>query len=246
MPKSPTTVFKTKNGVRIKIDREDLVKIRQHEWRSQSYGGKILIWTTIDGETVYLHRWLADVRPNRNVKFRDGNSLNCSKENFHVNDDERSSVFRTCVNCGADFKASVYPLPGGQQYIPETCRGGCRGRVSSSKRPPRRTLMDDLLLNIDTSAGPTACWPWKRAKNEKGYGIVWDPKKKKNIRVHRAVYEKLRGNIPEGKLLRHNCDNPPCANFFHTLPGTPKENSQDAKERGRLDRRRKGGNRSAS
>lgn len=51
--------------------------------------------------------------------------------------------------------------------------------------------------------------------------------------AHREVYLRLVGPIPDGLLIRHSCDNPPCVNPAHLLPGTVADNSADMVERNR-------------
>lgn len=89
---------------------------------------------------------------------------------------------------------------------------------------------------VDQSGGPDACWPWMGARKPKGYGnfcTVRTPPK--TVLAHRYAYEQTHGPIPEGLVLRHRCDNPPCCNPAHLLPGTGAENTQDAIERGLFD-----------
>lgn len=45
--------------------------------------------------------------------------------------------------------------------------------------------------------------------------------------LHRIVYEYFVGQIPEGKVLMHSCDNPKCVNPEHLSPGEPWENIYD-------------------
>ena len=52
-------------------------------------------------------------------------------------------------------------------------------------------------------------------------------------RVHRHVYRKFKGNIPEGKVVRHKCDNRLCCNPDHLEIGTHADNARDRVERGR-------------
>jgi hypothetical protein len=51
--------------------------------------------------------------------------------------------------------------------------------------------------------------------------------------AHRYIYELNYGEIPEGMIVRHKCDNPPCINIEHLEIGTPKENMMDMVERNR-------------
>ncbi|GGF73087.1 hypothetical protein GCM10010912_17860 [Paenibacillus albidus] len=52
-------------------------------------------------------------------------------------------------------------------------------------------------------------------------------------RAHRFVYQECFGEIPDGLVVRHKCDNPSCINPEHLELGTPKENMHDAIQRKR-------------
>jgi hypothetical protein len=54
----------------------------------------------------------------------------------------------------------------------------------------------------------------------------------------RLVMELVHGKIPEGQLVLHRCDNPPCLNPAHLFFGTHKENVQDAMLKGRMNKKR--------
>lgn len=55
----------------------------------------------------------------------------------------------------------------------------------------------------------------------------------KQVLVHRVAWVATYGFIPDGKILRHKCDNPRCINPAHLEPGTHKQNTNDMMERGR-------------
>lgn len=82
---------------------------------------------------------------------------------------------------------------------------------------------------------PDVCWPWLGTKMAGGYGLFDRRKGGQRIcvRSHRLAYTLMRGSIPEGEIIRHECDNPPCCNPFHLKTGLPKDNSNDMIERGR-------------
>ena len=51
--------------------------------------------------------------------------------------------------------------------------------------------------------------------------------------AHRWIWEKIHGPLAAGLIVRHTCDNPPCVNLAHLLPGTYKDNTADMDRRGR-------------
>lgn len=79
------------------------------------------------------------------------------------------------------------------------------------------------------------CWEWQGKISKDGYGSFQETVsgKKTEIRAHRRSYEIFKGEIPEGMLVCHTCDNPACCNPEHLWLGTPKDNTQDCIKKGR-------------
>lgn len=70
---------------------------------------------------------------------------------------------------------------------------------------------------------PNGCWEWTAGLFKKdGYGQFHNPGGS-NL-AHRAMYELVKGPVPEGLHLDHLCRNRKCVNPDHLEPVTCKEN----------------------
>jgi hypothetical protein len=70
----------------------------------------------------------------------------------------------------------------------------------------------------------TGCLVWTGAKTEDGYGQVYVPGVGTRS-VHRVVYEKFNGPIPEGLQVDHLCRNPACSAIAHLEVVSPRLNT---------------------
>jgi hypothetical protein len=81
-------------------------------------------------------------------------------------------------------------------------------------------------------AGDDDCWLWTLGKDGKGYGGIGI--QGRSLRCHKIAYLLVKGDIPAGLQVRHECDNPPCCNPAHLILGTHKQNMEDMAARGRV------------
>lgn len=105
---------------------------------------------------------------------------------------------------------------------------------------PAHTLPDTLENRFNylvDKNGPTQehmdtpCWKWKGYVTPSGYGKL--SYRNKNLPAHRASMILAHGEIPDGKIVCHHCDNPPCTNPSHLYFGTGSDNAADNINRGR-------------
>jgi hypothetical protein len=96
-----------------------------------------------------------------------------------------------------------------------------------------RRAADFPLRRFESSFTVTpACWLWNAEIGISGYGRFWA--KGRKYRAHRFSYETYKGEIPEGLLVLHSCDNPRCVNPDHLRVGTNYDNCQDKIARNRF------------
>lgn len=92
-----------------------------------------------------------------------------------------------------------------------------------------RTAESLLEASVSTSRG---CQEWTRYRDRDGYGRIRF-RGKSSCAVTRALWELTHGPIPDGMVVMHACDNPPCINPEHLLLGTPQDNVADKIKKGR-------------
>jgi hypothetical protein len=71
----------------------------------------------------------------------------------------------------------------------------------------------------------SGCWEWTGYCDPRGRGILGVDRRP--MLASRYVWELEYGPIPEGMLVCHHCDNPPCVRTGHLFLGTYADNNRD-------------------
>jgi len=87
------------------------------------------------------------------------------------------------------------------------------------------------MNHIDYDA-VTGCWNTGLSKDTAGYGLIRDENKQLQ-KTHRVSYRLFKGEIPEGILVCHHCDNRACINPDHLFLGSTQDNMDDMVEKKR-------------
>ena len=95
------------------------------------------------------------------------------------------------------------------------------------------TLIERFWRNVDTSGGPTACWPWTGSvgvtRGGRHIGRLYNMKTShpRVLKAHRVALAIATGEMPEDRDACHACDTPLCCNPSHLSWGTHRANMHD-------------------
>lgn len=78
-------------------------------------------------------------------------------------------------------------------------------------------ISDRIFLDCNST-----CWNWLGRVTFKGYGV--HRFNGKFYKAHREIYKIIKGEIPEGFVIDHLCNNPSCINPEHLEAKTNKDN----------------------
>lgn len=119
----------------------------------------------------------------------------------------------------------------------ETKQEAVRACGNSNCFNPDHIIFDEITrfwFYVDTG-NENECWEWERSKDGGGYGVFTTHKYGRE-KSHRISYLECVGEIPEGLMVLHTCDNPSCCNPKHLFLGTNQENMDDKVKKNRQSR----------
>lgn len=91
---------------------------------------------------------------------------------------------------------------------------------------------------VAITANPDKCWEWQSGRMPSGYGKFWF--QGTHVPASRFAYRLSYGEIAEGLLVCHSCDNRTCCNPAHLFLGTHQDNMQDMVNKNRQPHLNKG------
>lgn len=145
----------------------------------------------------------------------------CNKCKFEKEEKSFSKNQKACKECYKNYYDSKC------KKICVECKNICSGKR-------HKYCSNECKIIHNTIKCENGCWEWKGKNTESGYFATKDiDEVGKNIQVHRLSYRIFKGNIPEGKLVCHACDNRRCCNPKHLWIGTHHDNNQDCLKKGR-------------
>jgi hypothetical protein len=131
---------------------------------------------------------------------------------------------RVCEHCGQLFIVYHADLRRGHSRF---CGNACHiaHRYGS--------IEQRFWKKVDQTSNPDGCWLWTGWHDAAGYGEMSIPGTGRNTKAHRVAYLLTKGPIPDGLLVLHRCDNPPCVRPGHLFLGTQGDNARDREAKGR-------------
>ena len=128
--------------------------------------------------------------------------------------------------------------------IPRFCGNKCRGQdlkkwmlkyrsfVWKLATPEERQehIKKYYMKNVIIKDG---CWDWNKKCLRDKYPKMHFCRNEPKVMIHRYSWTLHKGEIPEGKLVLHKCDNSRCSNPDHLFLGTNNDNINDMLEKRR-------------
>lgn len=108
------------------------------------------------------------------------------------------------------------------------------GLPMEGTRKPKSRIPIEIRLWLKVEKMPSGCWEYRGKLSTNGYGrIARGGRGEGEVPAHRVAWEQRNGPVPDGMILCHSCDNPPCVNPNHLFLGSHADNAADRNRKGR-------------
>ncbi len=125
-----------------------------------------------------------------------------------------------CETCKKEFDYKPYS----DGKIRKYCSNKCAVSYNHLSEKDKFEMMKNKFeKNIEENNNGCLIWTGSRFSN--GYGRLRFMNK--SSLAHRFAYYLYHGNIPDGAIIQHSCDQKNCVSYLHLSAGTPKSNSED-------------------
>jgi hypothetical protein len=97
----------------------------------------------------------------------------------------------------------------------------------------RKSLEERFWSHVDRR-GDDECWNW--TGSTRGAVVTYGkfhPARKITTSAHIQAYRLVKGDVPQGQMVCHTCDNGLCCNPRHLFLGTNTDNQRDMRAKGR-------------
>lgn len=147
---------------------------------------------------------------------------------FYGMKSNRRACWECLCDCGNTFYLCTSDLTGGKRTCCPKCSNVKKAQAASYPRSSESTFW----AKVDKKS-PNDCWEWtaQLMPGKMPYGRMMYSRKR--WLTHRLAWTFTFGQIPEGLLVCHKCDNPKCCNPSHLFLGTDKDNFDDMANKGR-------------
>lgn len=137
---------------------------------------------------------------------------------------KQALIQKTCEYCKNEFYAKLNLCLVSEKhgkYCSRSCSNKGRAKLSREELFFKKTIIPE---------DKSKCWVYENTTPGR-YGKITI--NGKTSAAHRFSYTIHKGNIPEGLMICHTCDNKFCVNPDHLYAGTALDNARDAHARGR-------------